>query len=265
MLIAHLSDPHLRAEGELYQGLVDSNAMFDRAIDTLNALDPAPDVVILTGDLVDTGTEADYATARKKLARIRPPLYAIPGNHDARDAFRRTFAGADYLAKDGPLHFDVGADWPVRLLGLDITVPGHHHGDMDADACRWLDERLGEASGKPTLILMHQPPIDSGIACIDVYKCENGTRLAEIVARYSEVERVLCGHVHRFMQARFAGTLLMTAPSTTTAIALRLAPDATPASFVEPPSFLLHHWRPETGLITHWVPIGTFRGPMPFF
>jgi 3',5'-cyclic-AMP phosphodiesterase len=57
----------------------------------------------------------------------------------------------------------------------------------------------------------------------------------------------------------------VTAPSTTTAIALRLAPQAEPASFVEPPALLLHHWRPGHGLITHFAPIGAFPGPLPFF
>mgnify|MGYP001952641686 CR=1 FL=1 len=89
-------------------------------------------------------------------------------------------------------------------------------------------------------------------------------RLAEVVKRYPAVERIVCGHIHRSMQLKFGGTLLCTAPSTTTAIALRLEPDAAPASHVEPPAFLLHQWRPGTGLITHHVPIGAFPGPYPF-
>jgi len=66
------------------------------------------------------------------------------------------------------------------------------------------------------------------------------------------------------MMLRFGGTVLCTAPSTTTAIALRLRPDAEPASHVEPPAFLLHHWRPHTGLVTHFMPVGNFPGPYPF-
>jgi hypothetical protein len=66
------------------------------------------------------------------------------------------------------------------------------------------------------------------------------------------------------MQLRFAGTLLCTAPSTTTAIALRPFPTAKPASFIEPPGFLLHHWKADTGFLTHSVPIGAFPGPFPF-
>lgn len=265
MLIAHLSDPHMRPPGELYQGLVDSNAMFDAAIRHLNALDPAPDLVVITGDLVDDGLPIEYGRVRKALAAIRQPVLLLPGNHDDREAFRAAFFDHHYLPATGPLHFAVGDKGPVRLIGLDVTVPGAHHGEAGMEECAWLAARLAEEPQRPTLLLMHQPPLDSGIACIDAYNCRGAERLAAVVSSHPQIERVLCGHVHRFMLTRFAGTVLATAPSTTTAIALRLNPDAEPASFVEPPALLLHHWRPATGLVTHYVPIGHFPGPMPFF
>lgn len=265
MLIAHLSDPHLRPHGQLYQGLVDSNSMFLSAIQQLAVLDPQPDLVLLTGDVVDNGTEAEYAVAAEMLALIAQPVLVIPGNHDEREAFRACFQHNAYLARSGPLHFAVWDQGAVRVLGLDVTVPGAHHGDMDDEACLWLEERLAEEPDRPTIIMMHQPPFDSGIPFIDAYCCRRGARIAAIVSRYPAVERILCGHIYRFMQLRFGGTMLVTAPSTTTAIALRLQDDAEPASFVEPPAMLLHHWRPQAGLITHLVPIGSFRGPLPFF
>ncbi|KQT63961.1 MULTISPECIES: phosphodiesterase [unclassified Aureimonas] len=265
MLIAHLSDPHMRPPGELYQGLVDSNAMFEAAVRHLNALDPAPDLVIVTGDIVDHGEPAEYERARSALAAIRQPVLLLPGNHDEREAFRAAFFDHAYLPETGPLHFVVGDKGPVRIVGLDVTVPGDHHGEAGVEACAWLAARLSEEPDRPTLLMLHQPPFEGGIACIDAYNCRDGVRLAAVLLAHPQVERVLCGHVHRFMLARFAGTVLVTAPSTTTAIALRLAPDAEPASYVEPPAFLLHLWREGAGLVTHYVPIGRFPGPMPFF
>lgn len=274
MLIAHLSDPHLRAQGDLYQGLVDSNAMFDQAIETLTALDPAPDIVIISGDLVDHGQEEEYETVKKALCRLRQPVFAIPGNHDNRQAFKGCFAPTGQfdptkisaLQDNSPAHFVARNDaWPVQIIGFDITVPDHHHGDMDDAACAWLRQTLAERPDLPTILMMHQPPVDCGIACIDAYKCRQGDRLAEIVSAHNNIERILCGHIHRFMQMRFANTILMTAPSTTTAIALRLHPDAEPASCVEPPALLLHHWTAQYGLISHHVPIGEFPGPYAFF
>jgi 3',5'-cyclic-AMP phosphodiesterase len=264
MLIAQISDPHLRPRGVLYQDLVDSNAMFAAAVDHLNGLLPRPDVVILSGDLVDCGSPEEYAFAREMLAGIRPPLLMIPGNHDEREAIRRSFSDHPYLPAAGPLHFAASDVGPVRIIGLDITVPGHHHGEFDDAAAAWLDATLAGEAARPTIVMMHQPPFASGIPYIDKYNCRGGDRLAAVIARYPAVERIVCGHIHRFMQVRFGGTMLCTAPSTTTAIALRLDPDAVPASYVEPPALLLHRWSADTGLITHLVPIGSFRGPLPF-
>jgi 3',5'-cyclic AMP phosphodiesterase CpdA len=264
MWIAQLSDPHLRPRGILYQNTVDSNAMLEAAIDQINALVPTPDVVILTGDIVDAGEQAEYAAARELLARLTAPLRVIPGNHDERTAFRAAFCDHVYLPPSGAFNYVDDQSGPVRIIALDVTLPGHHHGDVDDAALRWLDDVLASDPYRPTLIMMHQPPFACDVPYLDKYWCRGGDRLAAVVARYPAVERIVCGHVHRHMQLRFAGTLLCTAPSTTTAIALRPYPDAKPASFIEPPGFLLHHWKPGTGLLTHSIPIGSFPGPFPF-
>jgi 3',5'-cyclic-AMP phosphodiesterase len=264
MLIAQISDPHLRPRGVLYQGLVDSNAMFELAIRHLNSLTPQPDLVILTGDVVDEGTPTEYTVAREILSHLRTPFLVIPGNHDEREAFRESFSDHDYLPKAGPLHFVSGGYGPVRIIALDVTLPGLHHGIVDNFAAEWLDRTLAFEPERPTIIMMHQPPFACGIPYVDAYRCRQEVTLAEVVSRYPAVERIVCGHVHRVMQLRFAGTLLCTAPSTTTAIALQLSEDAKPASFIEPPGLLLHQWRLGTGLVTHLMPIGSFPGPMPF-
>lgn len=81
MLIVQLSDPHVRPEGVLQQGVVDSNAMFAAAIAHVNALNPPPDLVLLSGDLVDEGTADEYAMLRRLLAALRaPPLKPSRGS-----------------------------------------------------------------------------------------------------------------------------------------------------------------------------------------
>jgi len=264
MLIAQLSDPHLCAPGTLYQGLVDSNAMFAAAIRRLATLDPAPDLVLISGDVTEHATPEEYRLARLLMADIRQPVLAIPGNHDEREAFRAAFADAGYLPAAGPLHFVAGDHGPVRVIGLDISVPGHHHGDFDGAAADWLEATLAAEPERPTLIMLHQPPIDTGIGFIDAYRCFNGERLAAIVARYPAVERVLCGHVHRPIQLRWAGTLGSIAPSTAHQATLDLHAGAPLSMMMEPPGIALHHWQPGTGLVTHLSYIGQFDGPTPF-
>jgi Icc protein len=265
MLIAQLSDPHIRPQGQLYQDVVDSNAMFAAAVAHLNALETRPDLVLLSGDIVDHGDPAEYAMARSLLAGLQLPWFVIPGNHDDRAAFRTAFADQSYLPRaDGPQHYVIDDRGPVRIVALDVTIPGQHHGLVDAAALQWLERVLAADPQRPTLLMLHQPPFATGIPYMDPYWCAGGEELAALLDRYPAVERVTCGHVHRFMQVRFGGTALCTAPSTTTTIALQLQADAKPASYVEPPAFLLHHWLPGTGLITHYCPIGRFPGPYPF-
>jgi Icc protein len=263
MLIAQLSDPHLRPASRLYKDLVDSNAMFEAAVAQVNAL--RPNLVIVTGDIVDEGDPAEYETARRLMDAIAPPWVAIPGNHDEREGFRATFADRLPLPAEGPLNYVAAEAGPVRIVALDVTVPGFHHGEVDAAAAAWLDEALAQAPGRPTIVMLHHHPFESGIACLDPYRCFGAERLEAVIARHPAVERVLCGHVHRFMTRRLGRTLLCTAPSTATAIALRLDPEAEPASYLEPPGLLLHRWSEEAGITTHLVPIGTFPGPFAFF
>lgn len=264
MLIAHLSDPHVRPDGVLYQGVTDSNAQFAAAVAHVMALDPRPDLLLLSGDLVDHGQADEYAMLNRLLAPLDVPVLAIPGNHDDRETFRQAFAGQTWLPPQGPIDYSVGDRGPVRIVALDVTLPGHHHGVVSEDGAAWLDRVLGAEPTRPTIVMMHQPPFDTGIPYMDLYSCREARRLSAVLARHPQVERLLCGHVHRVMQLRFGGTMSCTAPSTTTTIALRLQPDATSASYIEPPAMLLHHWRAGTGLVTHVVPIGTFPGPFPF-
>lgn len=263
MWIAQISDTHLRSEGVLYGDAVDPAAALAAAVRQIAALDPLPDLVLHTGDVTEAGLVAEYALARRLLANLPAPLRAIPGNHDERTTFREAFQDVPGLPTAGPLNYvDRGAG-PVRVIALDVTVPGQHHGEVSRHSLSWLEAVLAEEPDRPTVLMLHQPPLRCGVPYLDSYRCLDDGALAALLFRFSAVERVLCGHVHRTMLRRFGGTLLCTAPSTVTAIALRPRPDAGPASYLEPPGFLLHHW--DGGeMMTHVIPLGDFAGPLPF-
>lgn len=262
MLIAQLSDPHVREAGVLYQGVVDSNRMFAEALAHLETLDRRPDLIVLTGDLVDHGRPAEYQEMRRMLATTIPWL-AMAGNHDEREAFRAAFHDQAYLPRAGALHFCVD-DYPVRIVAVDSCIPGLHHGLVDAAALAWLDATLAREPAKPTVLMLHHPPFMSGIPYMDDYRCIETEGLEAVVRAHPQVERVLCGHVHRSMLRRWAGTVVCTAPSTTTEICLQLRPDAPPASVVGPAGCMLHLWDPVHGMVSHVSHIGRFEGPYPF-
>lgn len=263
MLIAQLSDPHLCPPGAVYQSVLDTARRFAKALD--QAASFAPDLLLLSGDLTDNGDAESYALARQLLAALPCPILAIPGNHDDRESFRAGLSGLANLIPlpaAGPLH--VSADGPVRVIGLDVTVPGDHHGLITADHASWLDAALAAQPGTPTLLVMHQPPFSTGIGYIDDYRCFGEDLLDATLSRHPQVIRILAGHVHRFTLTGFAGRPALTAPAIATSLALRLGPGAAPASFTEPAAFLLHHWDGH-GLTTHLQPVGAFPGPHPFF
>jgi Icc protein len=263
MIVAQLSDPHVVAAGELLYGRVDTAQFLSRSVADLNRLDPLPDVAVVTGDLVDRGAPAEYEHLRALLAPLRMPVFVIPGNHDAREPLRRAFGADGYLPDEGFLQYTI-EDFPVRLVALDTLLPGDNRGVLCAERLGWLEATLAKARERPTLLLMHHPPFATGIDLMDRFGHAETAALAEIVARHPQIERILCGHLHRAIDRRFAGTVAGTAPSTAHQIRLNLSPKAPLRFMFEPPGYQLHVWREDSGLVSHTAVFGEWAGPYPF-
>jgi Icc protein len=255
MLVAQITDTHIRSPGSLAYDVVDTALYLERAVAALARLDPAPDVTVVTGDLVDLGAAEEYAHLRALLAPLAMPVFVSPGNHDAREPLRQAFAADGYLPRDGFLQYTV-EDWPLRLVALDTLIPGKTGGELCRERLSWLDHALAAAPERPTLILMHHPPFVTGIGHMDRIGLAGIPGFAEIVARHPQIERILCGHLHRAIDRRFAGTVAGTAPSTAHQVALDLAPAAPLAFTFEPPGYQLHRWSETDGLVTHTALIG---------
>ena len=260
MLIAHITDTHITSPGTLLMGIVDTASALERAVAALNQLDPSPDVIVLTGDLVESGAPEEYAYLRSLLAPLRMPVFAIPGNHDAREPMREAFIGDGYLPRQGFLDYAI-EDYPLRIVALDTLVPGEGGGTVCSERLRWLDRTLSGAPDRPTLVLMHHPPFLTGIRRMDHAGLADSAWFAEIIRGHPQVERILCGHLHRPIESRFAGTVAGTAPSTAHQIVLDIRPEARLSFAFEPPGYQLHYWREGIGLVTHTAAIGDWSGP----
>ncbi|HYH37143.1 MAG TPA: phosphodiesterase [Azospirillum sp.] len=264
MLIAQLTDPHIKGPGRLLARRVDTAALLAGAVAAVNALNTPPDVVLLTGDLVDAGRPEEYGLLREILQPLKAPVLPIPGNHDERGALAAAFTELPFLPRGGAFVQYVVEDWPVRLIGLDTVVPGAAGGAMCAERLAWLDATLSEQPERPTVLFLHHPPFRTGIGHMDDFGFDGMDAFAAVVRRHPQVERALCGHMHRPIQRRWAGTLASTAPSTAHQVALDLS-EGGPACFVmEPPGFQLHLWREDTGLVSHTAAVGAWDGPYPF-
>ena len=254
MLIAQMSDPHFMPEDVRLFGRLDTAGYLERAVAHLNAL--APDAVLITGDLTNDGDAQAYAAFAAIVDRLRAPFFVLAGNHDDCELVRARFAGC--LPGSGPLCYAIDR-FALRLIALDTLVSGEPWGRLGPEQLAWLDATLGEAPDRPTLVALHHPPFRTGIGHLDRSMLRDADGLAAVIGRHPQVERVVCGHVHRAIQCRFAGTLAQSAPSCAHQAELVLG--AAEATWIcEPPAVLLHWWDPAGGLVSHVSMIGEY-GP----
>jgi 3',5'-cyclic AMP phosphodiesterase CpdA len=265
LLVAQISDTHITLPGQRLAGRLDSAARLAQAVGTIQALDLQPDCVVATGDLTDRGEPEAYVVLRHMLAALPMPVYAIPGNHDRREPMRQAFLDCDWMpAQSGtPLCYCVQLQ-ALTLIALDTLVEGEDYGLLGDQQLEWLDARLHEAVAQPVVIMLHHPPVDSGIAIMDSMKLRDRERFGAIVARHPNIERILCGHLHRSMHVRWKGSIVSVPSSTVEQVRLTFAPDAALATMQEPPGLQLHYWAPKQGFVTHNVPIGDFPGPFSY-
>jgi 3',5'-cyclic AMP phosphodiesterase CpdA len=269
-VLVQLSAPHLVAPGRLLQDRIDTPAFLAQAVAGVCRLQPAATAVLITGDLVDLGNAAEYEHLRALLAPLPCPVHLMPGNHDDITTLRQVFAGLATLqpAVDAPgldPHVLFSLDLPgLRLVALDTVVPGQSHGALCAARLAWLERTLAAAPRQPTIVAMHHPPFATGIGHMDAMGLRLGAdALAAVLRRHPQVERLVCGHLHRSIQCRFGGTIAMTVPSTAHQIAFDLRPRMPAAWRLEPPGFALHALLGDA-LVTHMVASGEHGPVVPY-
>ncbi len=265
MLIAQITDLHVREPGKPLGARVDTNSFLERAVERLNALRPRPSLLLVTGDLVDSGSDAEYAELRRLLAPLAMPVRLSLGNHDDREAFRAGFADLDYWDPGEPFlqyALELGA---LRLLVLDTHDPGKPSGALCVARLDWLGARLQEDRRTPTVVAMHHPPTSLGLAGMDgIRLLEGAGRFAELLRAAANVERILAGHLHRAVTMRFAGTVLDVMPGVAHQVHYDAEGAAALSLILEPPMLQLHRMVPGAGLVSHKLYVDGFGGPHPF-
>jgi Icc protein len=267
VLIAQISDLHIKPPDSLAYGRVDTAKALQRCVAALNEFAPRPNIVVISGDLADTPTAEEYEHLKRLLPPLELPFVGIPGNHDSRELMRAAFPLARYAPSSGPLNQCVETGG-LDLVLLDSSVPGQPHGELDAPTLQWLDATLAASPDRPALMFLHHPPFRTGIWHMDRQNLRNADELAPIVRRHPRLQLIATGHVHRATLAMFAGVPTTICPAPNHAVDLDLAQLREPSFKVEPPAFHLHSWFPGEGfgsVVTHHVPIGSFDGPHPFF
>ncbi len=264
-LLLQLSDLHIREPGRLAYGRIDTAPYLREAVASIGRLPQRPDAVVITGDLTDFGRAAEYDHLRELLAPLAPlPIYLLPGNHDERQQLRASFPEHAWLGTEGFVQYSVPVG-AMQLIALDTVVPGASEGSLCAERLDWLAAQLDAHRDRPVVIAMHHPPFRTLIGHMDeIGLLQGADELEALVARHPNVERVICGHLHRSIQVRFGGSLALTVPSPAHQVCLDLAPDAPSAWTLEPPGYAVHALPAGGRLVSHLAASGRYEGPYPF-
>lgn len=204
-VIAHISDTHLIAgDGNLY-GDVDADARLSEMLGRLEASQAGVDALIFTGDLADAGEPGAYLKLREIVdplaARLRATAIWVMGNHDNRAALR------EHLLREVPTMAPMDRVHDVaglRVVVLDTSVPGYHHGEVTSTQLEWLAQQLARPAPFGTILAMHHPPIPSIQDLAVAVELRDQARLAEVVAG-TDVRGIVAGHLHYSTTATFAG------------------------------------------------------------
>lgn len=213
-VLLHLSDTHLRAPGPLLFNRVDGARRLELALGGIEASGVSPDGIVFTGDLTDLG-EADAYTALRELVepfaeRLGAPVFWVMGNHDDRGAFRERLLDA---APDRTPFDRVDELDGLRLVTLDTSVPGRHHGELGTEQLEWLADVLSSPAPLGTILAMHHPPVPSVLPLAASVELRDQRSLAAVL-RGTDVRAIIAGHLHYSTFATFAGIPVSVASST---------------------------------------------------
>jgi 3',5'-cyclic AMP phosphodiesterase CpdA len=212
--LVHLSDTHLLAGNVPLGGRFDTAANLTRTLQAVRRLGIRPDAIVFTGDLTDLGEPEAYRALRAAVEpladELGAPLVWVAGNHDERPALRQELLGLDATQEPVVSVSDLGG---LRLIALDTTVPGWHHGDLDDAQLVWLRELLTTPAPLGTLLAMHHPPLPSHIPLFDILELRDQGRLAAAIEG-TDVRAILAGHLHYSTSGTFAGIPVSVAAAT---------------------------------------------------
>jgi len=213
-VVAHVSDTHLLAGEARQYGVIDTVERFGRALERLGRIDPQPQALVFTGDLADLGEPDAYRQLRAMVeplaAGIGAQVVWCMGNHDERSAYSRELFGAE---SDQPQDrvYDVAG---LRIVSLDTSVPGWHHGELGDAQLGWLRDVLATPAAHGTILALHHPPIPSPLVpAAEIIELRETARLADVV-RGSDVRAILGGHYHFTSHSTFAGVPVSVAAAT---------------------------------------------------
>jgi 3',5'-cyclic-AMP phosphodiesterase len=250
MIIAQISDTHLALDiPDTDQRIRD----FELTIADINTLDPAPNVIVHTGDIVHNGRPDEYAQAVATLAKARAPVYVLAGNKDNRANLHTAFYARGYLAPDSDFIDYAIDDYPVKLIALDTLSSTGNKGDFCLERIKRLNRLVGTGT-KPIAFFTHHPPFEVtvGPERLHFETPEMMSRLSQALQQSGRVAAVFSGHVHR-AAAGHAGAI---PAMVVQCVATTLRRGEYPPHMKTRPVYYIHRFDPAWGFATETRIVG---------
>ena len=182
-IIAHISDLHI------------SEATFDEekflaAVSEINNLQP--DMIILTGDITNNGYYREFEQAAEYLKMFEAPLFAVPGNHDARNLGYQTF---EELI--GEKSWKLTMDGDFTVIGLDSSSPDQDTGHIGNPQHMWLEHQLDECviNENFTIVALHHHIVSIPQTGRERNVLSDAGDILKTLTTH-EVDLILSGHKH---------------------------------------------------------------------
>lgn len=212
--ILHLSDTHLVGGTNPLYGAVDSQAKLAELFARLEVSGQKPEAIVFTGDLADKGEPQAYSKLRDIVApvaaRMGARLIWAMGNHDNRENLKSALLGeAPDMAPVDRVYLVNG----LRIITLDTTVPGYHHGELSGAQLNWLRNVLKAPAPEGTILAMHHPPVPSVQDLTVLVELRHQRDLAAVLEG-TDVRSIIAGHLHYSTFATFAGIPVSVASAT---------------------------------------------------
>lgn len=213
-VIAHFSDTHLLAGARPLYGVLAAEQTLARALEQLEHSGLRPEAIVFTGDLADLGEPDAYVRLRAIVEpvaeRIGATIVWVMGNHDERPAYARDLLDREPSeAPQDAVHWFGG----LRLIALDSTVPGYHHGELTEAQLQWLRDELATPAPDGTLLALHHPPLPSLVELMAILELDEQAAFADAI-RGSDVRGILAGHLHYATHGTLEGIPVSVAAAT---------------------------------------------------
>jgi len=239
--LVQITDTHILHDGELLYGSTDTAAHLSEVVQQINNMQPTPDMVMITGDLVERSHKTCYQRFIELIRPLTMPVYVLPGNHDDPETMLEVFAGTPYFpVLDDTFQYAVDG-LPFRVLALNSHWYGTELPGLDERRLSWLQNQLNR-SNRPVLLAIHHPPMTTGIEFIDMGGSEWFQGLNSVLSEHPQVRLLICGHCHTDLSGRIGPVPVYMAPSTAHQLIAARGLDIAPATIIAAAPPILHQF-----------------------